>query len=439
MNDKKCGIHELYAENPEQADLLVWGRKVDPITRRGFFKKSGLAAMTAFLGAHIPFADKMPGGLIPAAMAAGEDSFAIQGKEGLTILNDRPINAETPPHLLDNNITPAKYLFVRNNGMPPKENEIDVDTWTLEITGESCEKPTTFTIAELKEKFKQYTYQLQLECGGNGRSAYDPPARGNQWSLGAVGCPKWTGVRLKDVLDYCGVKKDAIYIGYYGADKHLSGNPNKQPISRGVPIAKAMEDKMLIAWSMNDEKIPLLNGYPLRLLCSGWPASTSGKWLKKIVIRNKIHDGTKMTGKAYRIPCESVAPGTKVKDDDMCIIESMPVKSLITFPKTGVEHKLTEGKLAIRGHAWAGDLSVERLLVSIDFGATWRVAKLKKPVNRFAWQHWNAEIEFPEKGYYEIWAKAMDDNGVSQPMVVPGWNPKGYLNNSCHRIAVQVV
>ncbi|MFK5968616.1 MAG: sulfite oxidase [Candidatus Marithrix sp.] len=437
MNNKKCGIHELYAKNPEQADLLVWDRKVNPVTRRGFFKKSGLAAMTAFLGANIPFADKMPGGLIPAAMATGEDSFEIQGKEGLTILNDRPINAETPPHLLDDDITPAKYLFVRNNGIPPKE--IDIDTWTLEIAGESCEKPTVFTIVELKEKFKQYTYQLQLECGGNGRSAYDPPARGNQWSLGAVGCPKWTGVRLKDVLDYCGVKKDAIYIGYYGADKHLSGNPDKQPISRGVPIAKAMEDEMLIAWSMNDDKIPLLNGYPLRLLCSGWPGSTSGKWLKKIVVRNKIHDGTKMTGKAYRIPCESVAPGSKVKNDDMCIIESMPVKSLITFPKTGVEHRFADGKLVVRGHAWAGDLSVKKLLVSIDFGVTWRVAKLKKPVNRFAWQHWNAEIKFPETGYYEIWAKAMDDNGVSQPMVVPGWNPKGYLNNSCHRIAVQVV
>ncbi|MBE9563353.1 MAG: sulfite oxidase [Proteobacteria bacterium] len=439
MTDKKRGIHALYAENPEQADLLTWGRKVDPTTRRGFFKKSGLVAMTAFLGANIPFADKMPGGLIPAALAASEDEFQIQGKEGLTILNDRPINAEAPPHLLDDEVTPAKYLFVRNNGLPPEEDAIDVSTWTLEIAGESCEKPTTFTIAELKEKFEQHTYQLQLECGGNGRSAYDPPARGNQWSLGAVGCPKWTGVRLKDVLNYCGVKEDAVYIGYYGADKHLSGDPNKQPISRGVPIAKAMEDEMLIAWSMNDDKIPLLNGYPLRLLCSGWPASTSGKWLKKLVIRNKIHDGTKMTGKAYRTPCESVAPGSKVEDDDMCIIESMPVKSLITYPKTGAKHKLTDGKFAIRGHAWAGDLAVQKLLVSIDFGATWKVATLKDPVNRFAWQHWNTEIKFPQKGYYEIWAKAMDDNGKSQPMVVPGWNPKGYLNNSCHRIAVQVV
>ncbi|MBE9561436.1 MAG: sulfite oxidase, partial [Proteobacteria bacterium] len=256
---------------------------------------------------------------------------------------------------------------------------------------------------------------------------------------GAVGCPKWTGVRLKDVLNHCGIKEDAVYIGYYGADKHLSGDSNKQPISRGIPIAKAMEDEMLIAWSMNNDEIPLLNGYPLRLLCSGWPGSTSGKWLEKIVIRNKIHDGTKMSGKSYRIPCESVVPGSKVKDEDMCIIESMPVKSLITYPKTGVDHKLSDGKFAVRGHAWAGDLAVKKLLISIDFGATWRVAKLKDPVNRFAWQRWNAEINFPEKGYYEIWAKAMDEKGVSQPMVVPGWNPKGYLNNSCHRIAVQVV
>jgi len=432
------GIHELYAEDPEKADWLVWGRKTDPMTRRGFIKKSGLLVMGTIVGANIPFANNMPGGLIPAAFAQTDEPFQILGKEGLIILNDKPVNAETPPHLLDDDITPANRFFIRNNGIPPAFEDINPDTWTLEIAGESCENPLTFTLPELKQKFENVTLQLHLECGGNGRSEYNPPAKGNQWSVGAVGCAQWTGVRLKDVLEFCGIKTDAVYIGYYGADTHLSGDPTKIPISRGVPMSKALEDETLIAWAMNGADIPLHNGYPLRLLCGGWPASTSGKWLKKIVIRNQVHDGTKMTGQAYRVPCETVAAGTKVPDEEMCIIKSMPVKSIVTFPKSGITHKQAK-KLAVRGHAWAGDFEVTELYVSNDFGVRWHKADLKPPVNRLAWQHWQATVEFPKTGYYEVWARAVDSLGNSQPMVLPGWNPKGYLNNACHRIAVQVV
>lgn len=440
MSDEKKtqGIHTLYAQDLEKADLLLWGRQANPVTRRGFLKGSGLLAMSTVLGAHIPFANNMPSGLIPAALAASDEAFSIPGKEGLTVLNDRPVNAETPPHLLDDAVTPAKYFFVRNNGIPPEQGKIDLDKWTLEVTGESCKTPTTFSYKELKEKFRSYTYQLQLECGGNGRKEYNPAAKGNQWSMGAVACARWTGARLIDILEACGIKSDAVYVGYYGADLHLTRDPKKAPISRGVPIAKAREEETLVAWAMNDEDIPLLNGYPLRLVCGGWPGSTSGKWLNKIVIRNQVHDGAKMGGSSYRVPCQPVAPGSKVAEEAMCIIESMPVKSLVTYPKSGIIHKLKD-KLEVRGHAWAGDLEVKALFVSIDFGMTWLPVNLKKPVNRLAWQRWTAGLTFPEKGYYEVWARAVDSNGASQPMVLPGWNPKGYLNNACHRIAVQVV
>ena len=438
MADKKRGIHELYSENPLAADQSLWGRQSDSITRRGFLTKSSALAMSAAVGASIPFAHLMPAGLIPAALAQTDEPFVIPGKEDLVVLNDRPVNAETPAHLLDDRITPAKYLFVRNNGTPPVTTGIDADAWELSFGGESIAREMTLTLADLKEQFEHHTYQLQLECGGNGRSEFVPPASGNQWSTGAVGCPEWTGVRLRDVLEFVGVKDDAVYVGYYGADTHVSGDPGKAPISRGVPLAKAMEDESLIAWAMNGEDIPPMNGHPLRLMCAGWPASVNGKWLKKIVVRNQVHDGPKMTGTAYRVPCKPVAPGTTVPDDDMCIIESMPVKSLITFPKSGIEH--ADGKaLSVRGHAWAGDQAVSSVDVSIDFGATWQRATLEAPANRFAWQHWNAALEFPQIGYYEVWARATDDQGRSQPMVLPGWNPKGYLNNACHRIAVQVV
>jgi DMSO/TMAO reductase YedYZ molybdopterin-dependent catalytic subunit len=432
------GIHELYAQDPERADWLVWGRQVDPITRRDFLTKTSLLAMSAVLGSVIPFAAQMPAGLIPVALADTNEPFTIPGKEGLIILSDKPINAETPAHLLDDDITPINRFFVRNNGIPPILETIDPNTWTLEIAGESCEKPTTFTLAELKQQFKNYTYQLQLECAGNGRSEFNPPADGNQWSVGAVGCAQWTGIRLKDVLEFCGIKADAVYIGYYGADIHLSGDPTKVVISRGVPMSKALEDETLIAWAMNGEDLPLLHGYPLRLVCGGWPASTAGKWLKRIVIRNKVHDGAHMEGQSYRTPCHPVAPGTRVPDEDMCIIESMPVKSIITFPKSGIVHERSQ-PLAIRGHAWAGDLEVKEVYVSNNFGTQWQLAELKPPVNRLAWQRWQATLEFPQAGYYEIWVRAVDTQGNSQPMLVPNWNPKGYLNNATHRVAVQVV
>ncbi len=431
------GIHELYAENPEAADKALWDREVDPLTRRGFLKRSSLLAMGAALGASIPFADKMPGGLIPAALAQSDEPFMLEGKDGLVVLNDRPINAETPAHLLDDDITPAEHMFVRNNGIPPERTSIDPTQWTLEIAGESCATPTAFTLAELKERFPHHTYQLQVECGGNGRAEYVPSASGNQWTTGAVACPSFTGVRLRDVLEACGIKDDAVYIGYYGTDTHASGNPDKEPISRGVPMDKALEDESLIAWAMNDADIPYLNGYPLRLVCAGWPGSVSGKWLNKIVIRNQKHDGTKMAPPSYSVPKHPVAPGTDVPDEDFVTIHSMPVKSLITFPRSGITHSPGE-TLEVRGHAWAGDLAVEAMHVSIDFGATWQQAELREAPNRLAWQRFSASLSFPEPGYYEIWAKATDREGRSQPMVVPGWNPKGYLNNACHRIAVQV-
>ncbi len=386
------------------------------------------------IGAPIVFGHNLPKGVWPVVFS----EEPIPGKHpGLSILNDKPWNAETPAHLLDEKVTPADKLFVRNNGKVPED--IDKNSWTLEIGGESVKNVKTYTLNELKQKFKHYSYQLTLECGGNGRSEFNPPAKGNQWTTGAVGCPKWTGIRLKDVLTDVGLKSDAVYIGYYGKDVHLSGDPSKVVISRGVPISKAMEDEALIAWALNDEDLPLMNGYPLRLIFGGWPASTSGKWLSKIVVRNKVHDGPKMTGFSYKVPCETVAPGTDVLEEDMCIIESMPVKSIITYPKSGAVLSEGQTSLSLRGHAWAGDLEVSEMHVSIDFGASWVKCALSKPVNRLAWQHWNAEVSFPKKGYYEVWAKATDSNGKMQPMVVPGWNPRGYLNNACHRIAVKVI
>lgn len=394
-----------------------------------------LTSIASVIGTDIVFGNTLPVAYKLLGLQ-DPDPFTLFDKDTqMVLLNDKPWNMEAQAHLLDDAITPNKYLFIRNNGNIPES--IDVASWTLKFDGESVRQEKTYTLAELKSRFQHHTYQLTLECGGNGRNEFDPPAKGNQWTIGAVGCAKWTGVRLKDVLADVGIKEDAIYIGYHAADTHLSGDPDKEPISRGVPMAKALQEETLIAFQMNGKDIPMAHGYPLRLIVGGWPASASGKWLNGISVRNRVHDGEKMMGTAYRVPCNPVAPGEEVKNEDMCIIQSMPVKSLITYPKSGATIK--SGKsLQIRGHAWAGELEVSKMEYSIDFGSTWQVCSLKKAVNRLAWQQFGATIDFPKKGYYEVWARATDSQGIAQPMLLPGWNPKGYLNNACHRIAIKV-
>ncbi len=392
--------------------------------------------MTALIGAKIVFPDYMPSGLIPAAYASTTDAFTIANKKGLVLLNDHPLNAETPPHLLNDDITPVERLFIRNNGIPPQR--VNVDTWSLTIDGEAASSPKIYTLNQLKQNFENVSRQLVIECGGNGRTEFDPPVPGNQWTLGAVGCPRWDGIRLRDVLKECGYHDSAVYVAYYGKDVHLSGDASRVPISRGVPIAKALDHESMIAWGMNGQGLHPMNGHPLRLVFGGWPGSVSGKWLNRISIRNIVHDGPKMSSPSYRVPCNPVAPGTEVPDENMCIIEAMPVKSLITHPQSGIKHALGD-VLPLHGHAWSGDTHVKYLKVSINFGQTWTQAKLQPPVNRSAWQNWDFKLRFPKRGYYEVWARAIDADSNAQPMILPSWNPKGYLNNACHRIAVYVV
>src|SRR5690606_334114 len=283
--------------------------------RRGFLKKMSLASFAAVVGADIVFASHMPKDYVPVVLQ-DNDPVKLFGKhKEMMVLNDQPWNIESPAHLLDDKVTPSSKMFVRNNGLVP--DKIDVNSWTLTVDGEAVKASKTYSLKELQSKFKQYTYQLTLECGGNGRKDYYPPTEGNQWEVGAVSCAEWTGIRVRDLLEDVGLKSNAVYLGYHAADSHISRDPNKEPISRGVPIAKAMEDETLLAFQMNGEDIPLAHGHPLRLIASGYPASVSGKWLTRLSIRDKVHDGAKMESPSYRMPCEPVAPGTDVDPEDM--------------------------------------------------------------------------------------------------------------------------
>ncbi len=356
--------------------------------RRSFLKKAGYGTLGSLAGVPIVFASNIPKGYELLAFQDPDPFKMFDLNSSMIILNNKPFNIEAQAHLLDDKVTPNSKMFIRNNGLMPKEN--NADEWILTIDGESVPEVKSYSLAELKSKFKAHTYQVTLECGGNGRSEFNPPAKGNQWTIGAVHCARWTGLRLKDLLADAGIKDDAVYIGYHATDVHLSGDANKEPISRGIPIDKANQDETLLAYMMNDKPIPLVHGYPLRLIAGGWPASASGKWVNRISVRNKVHDGTKMKGSSYRVPKFPVSPGQEVADADMKIIESMPVKSLITSPKSGAVFNKTK-ILHIRGHAWAGELEVGKMEYSIDFGSTWHACILEKPINRLAWQHFSGK------------------------------------------------
>ena len=250
----------------------------------------------------------------------------------------------------------------------------------------------TYSIADLRSKFEVVTMALAIECGGNGRAFFDPPAKGNQWTFGAVACSRWTGVRLKDVLAAGGVRAGVVYTAHVGADAHLSGKPDKLPISRGVPIAKAMTDNVLIAFAQNDGPIHPMNGAPLRLVVPGWPGSCSQKWLTRIWLRDIVHDGPKMTGTAYRVPGYKVEPGEKVDKKDFRIIERMPVKSLITNPANGAAGGRA---VEVRGHAWSGTGRWPRSTSRTTSGRPGCGRSSTPPVDDGAWQNFRANVELP--------------------------------------------
>ena len=433
-------LDELYAD-PERADSLVFGRATG-VNRRGFLGGTGLAAMSAAVGGAIPFAANMPGGLIPAAFAQGAEPpkgpqyLNFPGKsDKLVVLGDRPLVAETPENVLDDDTTPTDKFFIRNNG-PTPEAASNPDSWKVVIDGE-VNQTLELTLGELKSRFRPVTRRLVLECGGNGRSFFNPQARGNQWTNGGAGCAEWTGVRLIDVLQAAGVRSSAVFTGHYGADRSLA-DPTKDAISRGVPIRKAMDDNNLIVFAMNGQPLSNIHGGPVRLVIPGWPGSVSSKWLTRVWVRDKVHDGAGMGGTSYRVAIKPMVPGDRVDADNFRDLESMPVRSIITSPANGTSFGKEVREVKLRGAAWAGDLTVRQVDVSFDYGTTWQSAQLEGPKNPYDWQRWTATVRVPSEGYYEIWTRATDSKGIMQPHIAGNWNPQGYGANPMHRVAIRI-
>ncbi len=349
-------------------------------------------------------------------------------KLALTSLVDPALNQETPPHLLRASLTPTALFFVRNNGTLPDISRDAPTEWRLEVSG-LVRRPLSLTLAELRARFPVVDITAVLECAGNGRSAFSPAVPGLAWGNGAVGCARWTGIRLADLMAHAGVADSAIYVAHESPD-HVVGAPGQPALSRGLPLAKALAPETLLAFGMNGAPLDPLHGFPLRVVAPGYPGSAWQKWLTRLVVRDCEHDGAKMTGLDYRMPRCPVPPGEAPDPAQFEVITDMPVKSLITEPAADFQ---ASGPVLISGFAWSGAIPVAHVDVSADGGMSWRRVALEQGNGPWAWHRFTTFALLPGPGEVELMARATDIAGNVQPLE-PVWNPRGYLNNAVHRV-----
>jgi sulfite oxidase len=359
-----------------------------------------------------------------------ERSLVKAEKPELVLLDTAELNAETPAHLLDDDTTPIARLFARNTGAMPVFDTDEIAAWTLRIDG-FVQTPGAWTVAELQRQFETVTETAVIECGGNGRAFFPDPAGVVLWTHGAVGCVRWTGVRLGDLLRTCGLLQKAVYTGHHSPDVYLDGSG--PAISRGLPIDKALAPETLVAFALNGEPLSALHGGPLRLVVPGYPGASFQKWLTRVEVRDREHDGERMRDGHYRMPRAPLRYGEPFDVAEFEIITDMPVKSLITAPRNGFSAP-ADKPLGIRGHAWSGHTPAAKVELSFDGGRSWRAANLAPARDRFAWRRLEFTLDTPPHGEIEIIARATDANGTMQPLESAPWNPRGYLNNMCHRV-----
>jgi DMSO/TMAO reductase YedYZ molybdopterin-dependent catalytic subunit len=347
--------------------------------------------------------------------------------------SERPLTGSVPAHQHDFDVTPNDRMFIRNNLLIPA---VDIDRHRLTIKG-LVDKELSFSVFDLAKSFTPVSVQGMLECAGSGRSNYQPRASGTPWgATGGMGCPQWGGVRLADVLKAAGVKPNAAHVAGQGVDPGMVATA--APVIRSIPMAKAMDDNTHIAGAMNDQPLPWIHGYPLRLVVPGWVGSASTKWLSTIMVLDAPFKGTYMTG-SYIVPRHAIEPGQKMPAD-VVSTEAWPVKSMITSPAANAKAKLG-APLVVRGRAWVGEGSVERVEISSDEGKSWQRAELAPAGNpryaKYAWRTFSYEFKPQAPGYVTFLARAWDSRGNAQP-AQSAWNPLGYFWNGWHRVGVMV-
>jgi len=396
--------------------------------RRDFFKTSFIAASSLSIAS--------------SANAAGQpkddqviSDLAFPEKRPMITYSDRPPLLESPRSTFSRPITANDEFFVRWH-MPEIPTYVDTNTFKIKVSG-LVKREFEISLDDLKNDYEQVEVTAALQCGGNSRSAFSPVAGGIQWGSGAMGCAKWKGVRLRDILERAGLQKNAHWIGFNGLDNAAYyKTPN---FIRELHLDE-LDDHVIVAYEMNDEDLPYLNGYPVRLVI---PGTYSDSWVKMLSEIRVTEEYEKLffMDVAYRVPdneTESETPEKKYPRTKP--ITKMNVKSVIGYPENRT--KIHNGShVVVRGVAFDDGTGITDVLVSTDMGETWEKAILDKgSAGRYAFRGWRCAIKPKEFGKLTIMSKAINRAGDEQPFAKDiKWNHGGYKYNGIDEVTVEVV
>jgi len=386
-----------------------------------------LGLISATIGAAI-------GSIAGSAIAVAREVVAgLPGKVALHRLTHRPPNYETPIRYFRDTLTPNNAFFVRyHHAVIPSVSAPD---FRLDIGG-SVERPLILSLKDLQRDFPVVEVIAVCQCSGNRRGLFDPPVAGLQWGYGAMGNARWRGVRLADVLARAGLKSSTLEIAFDAADAApLEATPD---FIKSLPISKALHPDTLLAFEMNGEPLPELNGFPLRLVVPGWTATYWIKHLNKIIALDSPEKNFWMST-AYRMPRSMfplVSRFPSQESGERTPVTEIAVNSLITSMES--DGSLIAGRSELRGIAWDSGLGIDRVEVSFDSGATWRRCELGEDLGPYSFRPWRANWPALASGQYEVWARAANRAGqVQVEKSIP--NPSGYQHNAFHRVPVRVV
>lgn len=353
------------------------------------------------------------------------------GKESLLLLTDRPPNLETPLKYFLQDYTPNDVFFVRwhLSGLP---SAIKEDTFRLRVGG-NVSKEIALSLNDLKTKFTPFTITALCQCSGNSRSFFDPRVPGGQWKNGAMGNAKWTGVKLKDVLAFAGAKGNSKEVSFNGLD--MPPMPTIADFEKSLGYDHAADGEVMIAYEMNGEPLPLLNGFPLKLVVPGWYATYWVGMLSDITVHDKSFDGFWMK-KAYLVP-KGVANGNEKPDSLATNVEPisvMNVRSIFVAPEPN--EIISIGKPTdVQGLAFDGGFGIAKVELSTDSGKTWQEAKLDADLGKYSWRRWHFNFTPTQKQNFNLHVKATNSKEQTQP--IHQWNHSGYMRNEIEMLPLK--
>jgi sulfite dehydrogenase len=404
------------------------------VKRREFF---GFAAAAATLAA----CDRRPSqGIAPAPSASASAGAWPEKVKDMILLTDRPPNLEMPLRYLRHDLTPNDALYVRWH-LATLPTSIDARTFRLRVTGE-VERPLALSLDDLR-KLEAVSVVAVNQCSGNARALFSPRVPGVQWMGGALGNARWTGVRLRDLLERAGVKGpaangDARDVTFRGLDKPPLESVPAFVKSLDLAHAMASEGEVIVAYAMNDAPLPMLNGFPLRLVVPGW---FSTYWTKALTEVHVLGESEKFQGfwmtKAYRVPKREAADESPTDlAKDTVPITRLNVRSLVVRPEPG-ESLAAGAPYAMEGIAFDGGSGIRSVEISTDGGATWRETQLDRDLGAYSFRRWRATWTPSAKGDATVIVRATSQGGESQRSA-PQWNRSGYMRNALERVEVKV-